>query len=97
MIAKEQVLNICKRIDDGKATEEEVCALRDLALTTLSRREWERGMEDAAIQLEKRAAAIKVVSTTPDGYWHSSNYSDQHDLLMREIAAIRAALAQGEK
>jgi hypothetical protein len=34
-MTKEHIHNICKRIGDGKATEEEVCVLRDLALMGL--------------------------------------------------------------
>ena len=34
-LTEQQIHNICKRIDEGKATEEEVCALRDLALTAI--------------------------------------------------------------
>lgn len=36
MLTKEQVLNICRRIELGKATEEEICALRDTALRNIS-------------------------------------------------------------
>ena len=31
-MTKEQILNICKRIEENKATEEELCAIRDVAL-----------------------------------------------------------------
>ena len=32
-MTKEQILNICKRIEENRATEEEICALRDAALS----------------------------------------------------------------
>lgn len=31
-MTKDQIVNICKRIEENKATEEEICALRDMAL-----------------------------------------------------------------
>ena len=33
-MTKDQIVNICKRIEENKATEEEICALRDMALRT---------------------------------------------------------------
>ena len=65
------------KADFARTLETELAAAREDAL------------EEAANQLEERARQIKVISSTTDGYWHSSNYSDQWDLLMREAQAIR--------
>ena len=35
-MTKDRILNICKRIEENKATEEEICALRDAALSAVS-------------------------------------------------------------
>ena len=45
-MTKDQIVNICKRIEENKATEEEICALRAMALRACDAPEVARRIEN---------------------------------------------------
>ena len=77
-MTKEQILNICKRIEENKATEEELCAIRDVAL---ARSETGRTYEDG---LEKAAAHVEAVAKSL-----SKGFERERDALELTASAIR--------
>ena len=59
-MTKEQILNICKRIEENKATEEELCAIRDVALARSETGTFNDGIEASAQMVECEAATPKL-------------------------------------
>lgn len=86
-VSKEHILNICKRIDEGKATEEETCYLRDLALAAVGQGGTAEGADWVMSNDELRdaiQAAWELVYKTGSTYEHYRPTQDHYKALLKE-------------